>query len=278
MTLITPQPSRLDTTPTESANLGHYQLRQCLGEGGFGQVFEAWDQQLLRSVAIKRLKNTTSPEQTGSLLREARLAAGLKHPAFVKVHALERGQDNSHSIVMELVEGQTLKQLLASQRLSEAAALDIVGQIAQAMQAAHAAGMTHGDLKPSNLMQEPSGQIRILDFGLACQSDAVATTSMLQLDPQGTLAYMAPERLLGAPLSPLCDIYALGVILYELLSGVRPLGDLGGLALAAAQVQVLSEQWPWPGSISAQLKDLILVMTAKVPTQRLQTMDAVLAG
>ena len=179
---------------------------------------------------------------------------------------------------MELVEGQTVKQLLANQSLSEAAALDMVRQIAQAMQAAHAAGMTHGDLKPSNLMQEPSGQIRILDFGLARQSDAVATTSMLQLDPQGTLAYMAPERLLGAPLSPLCDIYALGVILYELLSGVRPLGDLGGLALAAAQVQVSSEQWPWPGLISAPLKDLILAMTAKVPEQRLQAMDAVLAG
>ena len=119
---------------------------------------------------------------------------------------------------MELVEGQTVKQLLASQRLTEAAVLDIVRQIAQAMQAAHAARMTHGDLKPSNLMQEPSGQIRILDFGLACQTDAVATTSMLQLDPQGTLAYMAPERLLGASLSPLFDIYALGVILYELLA------------------------------------------------------------
>jgi eukaryotic-like serine/threonine-protein kinase len=278
MTTILPDTLSSETTPTESTSLGHYQLRQCLGEGGFGQVFEAWDQQLLRSVAIKRLKNTTSPEQTGSLLREARLAAGLKHPAFVKIHALEQGADNSQSIVMELVEGQTVKQLLASGRLTEAVAVDVVLQIAQAMQAAHAAGMTHGDLKPSNLMQEPSGQIRILDFGLARQSDAVATTSMLPLDPQGTLAYMAPERLLGAPLSPLCDIYALGVILYELLSGVRPLGDLGGLALAAAQVQVSSGQWPWPGSISPQLKDLILAMTAKVPEQRLQTMGAVLAG
>lgn len=278
MTIMLPESLSAKASHTDSASLGHYQLRQCLGEGGFGQVFEAWDEQLQRSVAIKRLKNVGSPEQTGSLLREARLAAGLKHPAFVKIHALEQGQDHSQAIVMELVEGQTVKQLLNSQNLTEAVAVDVVRQIAHAMLAAHAAGMTHGDLKPSNLMQEPSGQIRILDFGLARQVDAVATTSMLQLDPQGTVAYMAPERLLGAQLSPLCDIYALGVILYELLAGVRPLGDLGGLALATAQVQTSSEQWPWPASISVQLKDLILAMTAKVPAQRLQTMGAVLAG
>ena len=86
-----PESLSSETTRTESTSLGHYQLRQCLGEGGFGQVFEAWDEQLQRSVAIKRLKNVGGPEQAGSLLREARLAAGLKHPAFVKIHALEQG-------------------------------------------------------------------------------------------------------------------------------------------------------------------------------------------
>jgi serine/threonine-protein kinase len=260
------------------AALKHYQFRQRLGEGGFGQVFEAWDSKLLRTVAVKRLKPGVSGPDSSILLREARLAASLSHPAFVKIHALEEGDDQTQSIVMELVQGQTLKQLLARQKPALEMTLDIVTQIARAMQEAHAAGLTHGDLKPSNLMLDATGKVRILDFGLARQTDGQATTSMLQLDPQGTIAYMSPERLLGAALSPLCDVYALGVILYELLSGQRPFAELGGLALAAAQVQTASEQWPWPGAISPALRELIIAMTNKQEDLRLPSMGAVLAG
>lgn len=267
---------RSGTALESSDSIGHYQLHQCLGEGGFGQVYEAWDGELHRRVAIKRLKPTGLPEQSRDLLREARMAAGLTHPAFVKVHAIEHDAGQSLSIVMELVVGQTLRQLLASRLPSPIEAIAMIRQVAQAMHEAHAIGMTHGDLKPSNLMREPSGRIRILDFGLACHIDSVATSSMLQLDPQGTVAYMAPERLLGAPLSPLCDIYALGVILYELLTGHRPLGEMGGLALAAAQIRVPVADWPWPESISPSMKVLICEMCAKTPGQRLQSMKAIL--
>lgn len=255
--------------------LAHYQLRQCLGEGGFGQVFEAWDSKLMRSVAIKRLKREGPLAGNANLLQEARMAASLRHPAFVKIHALE-DDDHSQSIVMELVEGQTLKQLISQQALPVLEVLEIVRQIAQAMQQAHAAGLVHGDLKPSNLMREPNGAVRILDFGLAAQADPQATTSMQQLDPQGTLAYMAPERLCGAALAPASDIYALGVVLYELCSGQRPHATLSGMALAAAQVHSSSDQWPYPATMPAAVVQLVRAMTARQPEQRLPTMQAVL--
>ncbi len=255
------------------AAIKHYQLQAYLGEGGFGQVFAAWDTKLQRSVAIKRLKNNDQSNTT--LLREARLAASLQHSAFVKIHALE-DDDNSQAIVMELVQGQTLKQVLVNTTLDATQAINILRQIAEAMQQAHTAGLIHGDLKPSNLMLEAAGTIRILDFGLASMTDAQATTSMLQQDPQGTIAYMAPERLLGAALTPLVDIYALGVILYELLTGVRPFAHLNGLALAAALVQSSSDQWDYPSDLPPTLIQFIRRMTTKLPAQRLNSMAEII--
>ena len=249
----------------------HYQLGQSLGEGGFGQVFQAWDTKLHRQVAIKYLKNVS----TGvDLLREARLAASLQHPAFVKVHALEQTSD-SQAIVMEMVPGRTLRQLLETQPPSIHQVLDIVRQVAQAMQEAHAAGLIHGDLKPSNLMQEPGGAVRILDFGLASQADRDATTSVVQADPQGTIAYMAPEILTGASMRACSDIYALGVILYELLTGSRPFANLSGLALAAAVIQSNSDQWPWPDHLPLALRQLVRAMTARQLEHRIASMQEV---
>lgn len=254
----------------------HYLIRHSLGEGGFGQVYEAWDSKLRRSVAIKRLKPVAGAAQPATLIKEAQLAASLQHAAFVKIYALEE-DDDSQSIVMELVPGQTLKQLLTSAPPDAAKTCDIVRQIAEAMREAHASGLLHGDLKPSNLMLEPSGAVRILDFGLAVQGDAEATTSLLQTDPQGTIAYMAPERLQGAPLSPQSDVYALGVILYELLSGARPFANLSGLALAAALMQSSSEQWVYPAALAPGLAQLVRAMTNKDLRVRIRDMGQVCA-
>jgi serine/threonine-protein kinase len=249
----------------------HYQLRQRLGEGGFGEVFEAWDDKLARSVAVKRLKNIGDAVESGRLIKEARLAASLQHSAFVKIYALE-GDVESQSIVMELVRGQTLRRLGP---VSEAQALAIVRQIAEAMREAHDSGLVHGDLKPSNVMVEPSGAVRILDFGLASQTDPQATISLAQADPQGTIAYMAPERMLGQALTPQSDIYALGVILYELLTGARPFPELSGLALAAAHVQSSAERWPYPPALDAPLVALVHAMCATDVGRRLKTMRQV---
>lgn len=252
----------------------HYQIRAALGEGGYGEVFEAWDSKLCRDVALKRLKHGAAPALAASLAHEARLAASVQHAAFVKIYAIE-DDDDSQSIVMELVRGETLKQLLAAGPLTSAAARDVVTQIAQAMQEAHQLGLVHGDLKPSNVMQDGAARIRILDFGLASRGDA--TTSLEQSDPQGTIAYMAPEMLSGSPSSVKTDVYALGVMLYELLAGARPFAALHGLPLAAALVQSTSLQWDGMDDMEPELRQLILAMTARQPAQRLPDMQAVLA-
>jgi serine/threonine protein kinase len=219
---------------TES--VGHYELRQCLCECGFGRVYEAWDKTLCRSVAVKCLAAGPSLAQGAALIGEARRAASLRHPAFVKIFGFEE-HGTAQYIIMELVPGTTLRNHAAGRALEAAEAFDIVDQVAAAMTQAHKAGLIHCDLKPGNLMLEASGQVRILDFGLSRQVDRLATQTAAAEDPQGTITYMAPERLMGNPVTEGSDIYALGVVLYELLAGALPFPDLHGIALAAAQVQ-----------------------------------------
>jgi len=263
--------------PTAAERFRHYRLDQRLGVGGFGEVREAWDEQLQRRVAIKRLTSTTTAGHPASLLREARLAASLEHPAFVKIHSIEE-DGSGHAIVMELISGITLRELVARGPVDLPAVFDLVGQVAAAMQAAHARGLVHGDLKPSNLMVDEAGRLRILDLGLAFHDDAQATMSVMQLDQQGTIAYMAPECLLGQPPGRLSDVYALGVVCYEMICGARPFAHLSGLALAAAQMQTSSATWAFPASTPTALVDLVRRMTARQPEQRLAGMREVCAG
>lgn len=256
------------------ASVGHYQLRKCLGEGGFGQVYEAWDELLYRSVALKCLSVAASELGSDKLISEARLAASLQHLAFVKIFGFE-DDGQSQYIVMELVRGNTLRSHLAECASNPARALEIVDQVANAMAEAHASGLIHGDLKPGNLMLEPGGAVRILDFGLARHVDPLATQSGSPEDPQGTIAYMAPERLAGRPPTPGTDIYALGVVLYQLVTGERPFAGLHGLALASAHMHTGSNQWHFPSTLDSGVLQLILAMTARDTAQRLPSMPAV---
>ncbi|MES2317593.1 MAG: protein kinase [Pseudomonadota bacterium] len=256
------------------ASVGHYQLRKCLGEGGYGQVYEAWDQMLYRSVALKCLNTPSSEPGSDKLIGEARLAASLQHLAFVKIFGFE-DDGRSQYIVMELVRGNTLRSHVADCPSNPAHALDIIHQVASAMAEAHASGLIHGDLKPGNLMLEPGGAIRILDFGLARHIDPLATQSCSPEDPLGTIAYMAPERLAGRPSSPGTDIYSLGVILYQLVTGERPFATLQGLALASAHMHTDSSQWQFPSGIAPGLLQLILAMTARNTAQRVPSMLAI---
>lgn len=275
-----PDATRVPDVVPGTGHLEHYELRARLGEGGFGEVYEAWDTRLHRSVAIKTIRHGGTANT--DLVREARLAASLRHAAFVKVYAVE---DNpaGQFIVMELVHGRTLKQILQDGAVPLPTALTWIGQVADAMRDAHASGLVHGDIKPSNLMVEDDGRVRILDFGLALRQDALATEAVSlsaaastgQTDPQGTIAYMAPERLQGAMPDPRADVYALGVILYELVCGKRPFATLHGLALAAALVQTSSDGWDYPDNLDAPVIALIRAMTARQPEQRLESMGEV---
>lgn len=266
---MTSSPDLIATPSTE-----RYRLGKLLGKGGFGDVHEAWDPALQRSVAIKRLKPDLVRDQPDNLLQEARLAASLRHPAFIQIYSLE-DDGHSKSIVMELVAGKTLHQLLSTTKLSRDQILDIVCQLADAMAQAHAAGLTHGDLKPANLMLEPSGQLRIMDFGLARKIDPLATESGDVLQTQGTIAYLAPEILNGKHPSTLSDIYAVGVLMYEMMHGERPFAHLHGLALAAAQVQSSCAQWTFAPDADQDMVALVRSMCAPDPTTRTPTMEIV---
>ena len=259
------------TPPQDDTISGHYEVRRLLGEGGFGHVFEAWDAKLCRSVALKRLKPQADVLHPAKLINEARLAASLRHAAFVRIFAIE-GQGTSQSIVMELVEGQTLGQFMHGGKADLQTALDIAYQIADAMDEAHAMDLVHGDLKPSNLMLEASGKVRILDFGLARHIDPQATQTTTLCDLQGTIAYMAPERLMGRLPDTRGDVYALGAMLYEMLAGQRHFAHLNGLALAAAHMQA-TEAWPdLPETVPPTINALVRAMTAHDPAERPRTM------
>lgn len=264
-------------TPELAQPFRHYRLGRQLGAGGFGEVREAWDEHLRRKVAIKRLKAGSVLGHPDSLLREARLAASLDHPAFVKIHSIEE-DGSGHAIVMELIAGTTLRELVARGPLALPTVFDLAGQAATAMAAAHACGLVHGDLKPSNLMVDEAGRLRILDLGLACHDDPQATTSVMQLEQQGTIAYMAPECLLGQAPNRQSDVYALGVACYEMICGERPFANLSGLALAAAQMQSSSASWVFPAATPAPVIELVRAMTARQPEQRLAGMQEVTAG
>lgn len=253
---------------------GHYELGPRLGEGGYGEVYEAWDRQLERKVAVKRIKNATYLGNGGDAVREARMAASLRHAAFVKVHAVE-DDGHGHAIVMELIQGLTLKAIIQDAHTDYSTAIDLLHQAAEAMRDAHASGLVHGDLKPSNLMVEASGKLRILDFGLSQKYDALATQSIPLAQACGTIAYMAPERLLGKPPDASSDIYALGVILHELIGGKRPFSDAHGFALAAAQLQSSSASWNYPETANPALVSLILAMTERQAARRVRDMDDV---
>lgn len=254
--------------------LGHYKIVRVLGEGGFGQVLEAWDSRLERRVAIKRLRPQMQSARPDNLLDEARLAASLRHPAFVRIFSID-GDAALQSIIMEYVDGRTLRELAAGGPLPLRQVLAIVGQVAEAMSEAHASKLIHGDLKPSNLMLDTEGAVRILDFGLACRIDPDATASIPVDQAQGTVAYLAPELMLGTGPSVASDVYALGVVMFELLNGARPFAHLSGLSLAAAHIQSSSSLWEFPAQTSAPVVALVRAMTARDPLQRLPSMHAV---
>ncbi|KQW87012.1 hypothetical protein ASC94_26640 [Massilia sp. Root418] len=204
------------------------------------------------------------------------MTASLHHPAFAQIYSIEQ-DDEGWAIVMELIAGKTWRQLAQDKEnpVDLPTLLGWMSQLAVAMEAAHESGLIHGDLKPSNLMLDPAGKVRILDLGLAFHDDAQATTSVMQLEQQGTIAYMAPEVLLGAQPGRQSDIYAMGVILFELATGARPFGTMSGLALAAAQMQSSSADWTFPDTLPEEVVKLIRAMTARRLDLRLATMKIV---
>lgn len=265
--------------------IAHYRIQGLLGRGGMGEVYRAVDTRLDRTVAVKVL----SAEDQGRrsmverFVREARAASSLNHPHIVTIHDAGQTDAGRYFIVQELVEGDTLRAVLA-ERLPLDRALTLAAQLGRALQAAHAAGIVHRDLKPENLMIRRDGYLKILDFGLARVmlpgNPAAATTSGEGTVPGtllGTTSYMSPEQAMGRPTGPPSDVFSFGVVLYEMLTGVRPF--IGDAALAV--LNAIITQHPVPPSrikpdIPLAMDSLVLSMLAKESEQR-PTIAAIVA-
>src|SRR5882762_5007455 len=212
--------------------IGNYEVVTPQGAGGMGEVYRARDTRLDRTVAIKSLPPVfaTDPERLARFEREAKLLASLNHPNIAAIYGLE-DMEGSPYLVLEFVEGETLAQRLSRGALSARETLDVGGQIASAIEAAHARGIVHRDLKPQNVMLSSFGNVKVLDFGLAKGDTAEpGSTSDLSASPTmalsatgqgiilGTAPYMSPEQARGKPVDRRADIWAFGCVLFEVLT------------------------------------------------------------
>jgi serine/threonine protein kinase/Tol biopolymer transport system component len=263
--------------------VGHYEVTRHLGTGGMGEVYQATDTKLGRPVAIKRLPAVfaSDPDRLARFRREAQVLASLNHPNIAHVYGLEESGD-TQCIVMELVEGETLQERIARGPVPVDAALTIATQIADALTAAHDKGVVHRDLKPGNVMLTPDGQVKVLDFGLAKAYDAapssaasadsptVATMAATQMGViLGTAAYMAPEQARGKVVDRRADIWAFGVVLFEMLTGRRAF-DGDDLSDTMANVLKMEPDWTkLPAGVPPRVRSVLRTCLLKDPKQRM---------
>ncbi|MEC5199477.1 serine/threonine protein kinase [Arthrobacter sp. PL16] len=253
--------------PTSGITLGgRFELTERVAIGGMGEVWKARDQILGRVVAIKILKEEYSgdPAFLNRFRAEARHTALLNHEGIANV--FDYGEEGGSAyLVMELVPGQPLSAVIEKEQvLSPDRTLSIVGQTATALAVAHRQGLVHRDVKPGNILVMPDGRVKITDFGIARLADQVPLTATGQV--MGTAQYLAPEQATGQPATGSSDIYALGVIGYELLAGRRPFSGESQIAIALAQVNDAPP--PLPESIPRPVRALIGSMLAKDPAGR----------
>lgn len=253
--------------PTQGVSFGgRYELISRIAIGGMGEVWEATDHVIGRTVAIKILKDEYMGDP-GFLERfraEARHAALVNHEGIASV--FDYGEENGSAfLVMELVPGEALSTILEREtKLPPERALDIVAQTASALQAAHAAGLVHRDIKPGNLLITPDGRVKITDFGIARIADQVPLTATGQV--MGTVQYLSPEQASGHPASPATDIYSLGIVAYESMAGRRPFTGESQVAIAMAQIN--EQPPPLSDEIPEPVRNLVLAMIAKKPEDR----------
>ena len=259
-----------DTVPLSAGTrIGSYEIVSALGAGGMGEVYRAADTNLKRQVAIKILPAhvATDPDRLARFRREAELLAALNHPNIAQVFGLESPSE-SPALVMELVEGLTLADRLETGPIPLADALAIASQIAEAVEAAHDQGIVHRDLKPANVKVRSDGVVKVLDFGLAKAFDpvdagaepAAATVSMAATQPGvvlGTPAYMSPEQARGGRAGRQTDIWAFGVVLYEMLTGVSPFRRSTTTDTLASVVGVEPDYSTLPANVPVVARHLI---------------------
>ena len=255
---------------TPQSTIGHYRITSKLGEGGMGAVYRATDTRLNREVAVKVLPEAFAqdPDRLARFQRESQVLASLNHPNIAAIYGVEEG-----SIVMELVEGSVL-----SGPVDFETALPLIHQLIEALEYAHERGVVHRDLKPANIKITPEGRVKVLDFGLAKALSADTPSGNPASSPtltmratmagviMGTAAYMAPEQARGQNVDKRADIWAFGVVVYEMLTGRRL---FGGPTVSDTLASVLKEA-PDLGWVPAQARTLVRHCLEKDPRRRMR--------
>ncbi len=249
---------------------GRYQITGLIASGGMGEVFQAHDRVLDRTVALKVLRAGLGSDQefVAKFRKEATIAGRLSHPNIVQVYDFGQADDGSAYMAMELVEGQNLREILnANGRLRPAVAARVAGQVCAALEAARKAGLVHRDIKPENILLTADGQVKVADFGLSrtmAESHATQAGTLF-----GTAHYLAPEQVEGKTSDHRADLYALGVVLYEMLTGVTPFTGDTPLVVAYQHVR---DKVPRPGEkiagVPPALDEIVACATARDPAKR----------
>jgi tetratricopeptide (TPR) repeat protein/tRNA A-37 threonylcarbamoyl transferase component Bud32 len=273
--------------------ISHYRILSKIGEGGMGTVYVAEDILLERQVAVKSLKVPSTPAQKHfrtRFLREARAASRLNHPHIATIYDYGETDDGQPYLVMELIEGHSLNDILSRDTLSPDRAITIIKQVAEAIAEAHHHGIVHRDIKPSNVALNQRNEVKVLDFGLAKQIEPsgletqrfgetpeLTATKTLEGVVIGTPAYLSPEQALGVPVDKRSDIFSIGSLLYECLTG-KP--AFSGKSLGEIFAQVIRDDPVRPSQVnprvSAELDRITLKALAKKTEARYQTVDALL--
>jgi serine/threonine protein kinase/tetratricopeptide (TPR) repeat protein len=265
-------------------NFDRYEIISLLGSGGMGEVYLARDKRLERKVALKLLRTdfTNDSSRLSRFEQEAKAASALNHPNIITIHEISEF-DSKSFITTEFIDGRTLRQIIKLGKASIFSALDIAIQVASALTAAHEAGIVHRDIKPENIMMRHDGIVKVLDFGLAKLSEPQITSTdpqaagFSQLDTEpgtvlGTATYMSPEQTRGLKVDARTDVFSLGVVLYEMMTGAPP---FGGKTAADIMTEVLSrEQLPLSHSVPTvpvELQRIVSKALRKDREERYQT-------
>ena len=262
--------------------IGCYEVTAKIGEGGMGEVYRARDTKLDRDVALKVLPQafTDDADRLARFEREAKVLASLNHPNIGHIYGLEEAE-GTKALVLELVEGPTLGDRIAQGPIPVDEALPIAKQIAEALEAAHEAGVIHRDLKPANIKVREDGTVKVLDFGLAKAIDTApksdpsqsptltaAATQMGMI--MGTAAYMSPEQARGKPVDKRADIWSFGVVLYEMLTGTRA---FRGEAVADCLAKIIERNPDYdalPPDVPPSIRELVFRCLEKDQRERLR--------
>ena len=262
--------------------IGHYEIVREIGRGGMGKVYLARDTLLGRQVALKLLlpRFTEDAQRVRRLRQEARVASALNHPNIIVIYEIGEASTESgsaHFIATEYIEGRTLGALIRSGEMKPGEALEVAMQVASALSAAHAAGIVHRDIKPENIMLRPDGYVKVLDFGLAKLNEHPAKdprrSDKVETDPGtvlGTVSYMSPEQARGLETDARSDIFSLGVVLYEMITGRRP---FEGETTADVISSLLGQKPSLAEDAPAALRRLVDRMLAKDCAGRFQTAE-----